>query len=686
MRLVGILLALAAFGVVALDVACRLLAPAGHAVTTLYDAWIAVHPAGPAALRGLLADRADWVVSALDSVPAALPLLAAAYLCWRIGRRRQQRRGAAGRPEPHAGAAREDGAGADLSAALASCRGAFATVGMLSGVSNLLMLTGSIFMLQIYDRVLPSRSVPTLVALAMLAAFLFVFQGVIDLIRGRILIRIGASLDQALTTRVYDSVVRLPLATGKANDGLQPLRDLDSVRAFLAGPGPAAFFDLPWLPLYLAIIFAFHFLIGVTAAAGAAVLVALALLTEAFTRGPTRASAQHAAARLALAEASRRNAEALAAMGMHGRMAARWNAANARYMASQHAASDVAGGLGAISRILRLMLQSAVLAVGAYLVLLQEATAGIIIAASILAARALAPVDLAIANWRGFVAARHGWQRLGRLLAALPAPPAPLSLPPPRATVAVEALSGVPPGSQTVAVRDVAFSLQAGQGLAVIGPSAAGKSTLARVLVGAWQPARGTIRLDGAALDQWPPAMRGRHIGYLPQDVELFAGTIAENIARFDADATPAAIVAAAQAAGVHDLILLQPNGYDTQIGEHGAALSAGQRQRVALARALYGDPFLVVLDEPNSNLDAEGDAALTQAILDVRARGGIVIVIAHRPSAMAGIDLVLAMQHGRMIAFGPKDEVLPKVLRPVGGPASASAKPPHAAVRRQQL
>ena len=553
----------------------------------------------------------------------------------------------------------------ELKAALTSCRGAFIGVGLFSGLSNVLMLTGSFFMLEIYDRVLPSHSVPTLVGLALLAGGLFAAQGVLDLIRGRLQVRIGASLDEALSARVYNAIVRLPLKTGNRSDGNQPLRDLDAIRSFLSGLGPTALFDMPWMGLYVGIIFVFHPILGFTALGGAIILVILTILTEVLIREPTKVANRASMSCNGLAESSRRNAEVLMAMGMAGRMENRWSEANRSCMASQQRVSDVAGGLGSLSKVLRMMLQSAMLGIGAYLVIHQEATAGIIIAASILSARALAPVDLAIANWRGFVAARQGWQRLNKLLDLLPVQTVPMQLPVPRNKLSVEGVSVVPPGDTRVVVQDVSLDLRSGQGVGVLGPSASGKSSLARMLVGAWQPVRGKIRLDGASLDQWSSEALGRHVGYLPQDVELFAGTAAQNIARFDPDADPKAILGAAQAAGVHDLIVNLRDGYETQIGEQGSALSAGQQQRIALARALYGDPFLVVLDEPNSNLDAEGEAALTQAILGVRARGGIVVVIAHRPSAIAGVDQLLVLAQGRAQAFGPKDEVLSKLVRP---------------------
>ena len=552
----------------------------------------------------------------------------------------------------------------ELSTALASCRSAFISIALFSGMSNILMLTGAIFMLEIYDRVLPSRSIPTLVALAVLAASLYAALGVLDLIRSRILARIGASLDESISERVYDGLVRLPLKAGNRGDGLQSLRDLDSLRSFLSGMGPTALFDLPWIPLYLIICFAFHVLIGLTALFGAIVLGTLTVLTEVYTREPSKQMAALAMSRNSLAETSRRNAEALVAMGMARRLAARWKETNRKYMASQQKTSDVANGFASTSKVLRMVLQSGVLAVGAYLVINQEATAGIIIAGSILSARALAPVDLAIAHWKGFVGARQSWERLNQLLILFPVPTEPMSLGHPCKSLAVESASVVPPGNQRIVVNDINFALKAGNGLGIIGPSGSGKSSLARTLVGVWQPVRGKIRLDGATYEQWAPEALGQHIGYLPQDVELLAGTIADNIARFTPKPKPEAVIAAARAAGVHELIVSMPEGYETPIGEQGASLSAGQAQRIALARALYGDPFLVVLDEPNSNLDADGDEALTRAILGVRARNGIVIVIAHRPNAIAAVDLILAMNQGRQIEFGPKEETLAKILK----------------------
>lgn len=569
----------------------------------------------------------------------------------------------------------------ELSAALGACRKAFIGVALFSAVLNVLYLTGSFYMLEVYDRVLPSRSVPTLVGITILALTLFAFQGFLNIVRSRVLVRIAGSLDEAVSHRVYRVLVTLPLKAPSPH-GMQPLRDLDQIRSFLSTVGPAALFDLPWLPLYLGICFLFHPLIGIAATAGGLILVTVTLLTELLTRAPTGEAAGLGSSRMALAEASRRNAEAIQAMGMAGRLGALWADCNRGYLAAQRRAADVAGGLGGLSKVLRMVLQSGVLGIGAWLVIHGQATAGIIIASSILTSRALAPIELAIAHWRGFVSARQSWRRLNDLMAKIPADQPRMALPKPVQSLALETVSVVPPGTNRVVVQDMALQLKAGQGLGIIGPSASGKSSLARVMVGVWTAARGRIRIDGAALDQWSAEELGPHIGYLPQDMELFAGSVAQNIARFEAEPSSDSIIAAAKAAGVHELILGLPEGYETQIGEAGAALSAGQRQRIGLARALYGEPFLVVLDEPNANLDSEGEEALTQAILGVRARGGITVVIAHRPSALAGVDTLLVMRSGRLQAFGPKEAVLKDALQAVPGPTPARlvARPQAAA------
>ncbi|MEH6693050.1 MAG: type I secretion system permease/ATPase [Pseudorhizobium pelagicum] len=562
----------------------------------------------------------------------------------------------------------KDKSRSEIAAALGACRGAFLWIGVFSAFINILALSGSLFMMEVYDRVIPSGSLPTLAGLFTLVAILYLFQGLLDLMRTRLLTRIGASLDQSLGSRVFDAVLGLQLRAPRIGESSQPLRDLDIIRSFLSSSGPGAFFDLPWLPFYLGICFIFHPLLGLAVSCGAIFLVFLTLLTEVMSRLPTRETARYSVSRNRMIEMSRRNAEALVAMGMAGRVRQRFEELSRRHIDAQQSTSDTSGGFGGLSKVFRMLLQSAVLAVGAYLVIGQEATSGVIIAGSILSARALAPIDLVISNWKGFSASRQAKERLDKLLALIPDARDPMLLPAPQFAFAVQGVAATPPEAQKVVVQDVNFVLKPGNGLGIIGPSASGKSSLARLLVGIWSPQRGTIKLDGAPLSQWSSEALGAHIGYLPQAVELLEGTVAENIARFDPAATPDAIIAAAQAAFVHDMVLSLPQGYDTVIGEQGESLSAGQRQRLALARALYGTPFLVVLDEPNSNLDAEGEEALTQAMLGIRDRNGIVIVIAHRPSALGAVDMVLAMAGGRQQAFGPKDEVLSKVLQSSSG------------------
>ena len=567
----------------------------------------------------------------------------------------------------------------ELETALARCRRAFLGVAVMSGVVNVLYLTGSFFMLEVYDRVIPARSIPTLIGLGALALALFLFQGIIEIIRSRVLARIGCSLDERVAPRVFDAMVRYPLKSPAGGDGLLPLRDLDQVRSFLSGLGPTAFFDLPWLPLYLGVCFLFHPLIGLAALVGAVILAALTLLTDRLTRRPQREATRHGARRNELSDAGRHNAEVLHAMGMQANLARVWGEESRAYLARQRRVADIAGGFGAVSKVFRMILQSGVLALGACLVIQGQATGGIIIASSILVSRALAPAELAIAHWKGFVAAQQGWVRLNEILARFPAEADALALPPPHEALTVEQASLVPPGTQRVVVSDMTFGLKAGQGVGIIGPSASGKSSLARALVGVWTPARGAVRLDGATLDQWSADALGRHIGYLPQEADLFAGTIASNIARLSPAPDAEAVIAAARAADVHDLILRMPDGYETPIGPGGASLSAGQRQRIGLARALYGNPFLVVLDEPNANLDEPGELALTRAMLGVRARGGIVVCVAHRPSALAAVDLLLVLDEGRARAFGPKDEILKQMMRPTAVPTPvADAPSPH--------
>jgi ATP-binding cassette subfamily C protein len=565
---------------------------------------------------------------------------------------------------------------AGVAAALRGSRGLFISVGLFSGVINVLALTGAIYMLQVYDRVLLSRSVPTLVALSILMVALFSASGVLDLVRTRIMARIGLRVDEALRERVFDCLQKASLR-GRSGDGLQPVRDLDRVRNFLSGIGPAALFDLPWIPVYITMIFLLHPLMGWFAVAGALLLVAITLLTELLSKGPAIEAVRSASLRLALAGAADRNAEVVRAMGLSPHLQKRWRAFSDIHLGDQLKASDAAGGMGVMSKIIRLLMQSGMLGLGAYLVLQDQVSAGAIIAGSIVMSRALAPIEIAIQHWRGFVESRQASHRLrelfaevgdgGRQVTALPAP---------RRTLAVESLSVAPPGQTKPVISNVSFGLKAGEAIGIIGPSGSGKSTLARALVGVWRPesGAGAVRLDGATLDQWQPDDLGRHVGYLPQDIQLFEGTVAQNIARLDEAAADAGIVAAAQEAGAHDMIVSLPDGYQTRLGANGAGLSAGQRQRIALARALYGKPFLVVLDEPNSNLDSAGDAALSDAIRAIRERGGIAVVIAHRPAALANIDKVMAMAGGRVQALGAKEDVLRKVLAAVPSAVVAPA------------
>ncbi|WP_456660761.1 type I secretion system permease/ATPase [Bradyrhizobium sp. JR3.5] len=615
----------------------------------------------------IVADAQAWFSPVLFRA-APFILAAIILLLWGLARRR--------RASARLALARDhDGSSPaqDLPSLLHACRGVLVGLALITAMLNVLYLTGSFFMLEVYDRVVPSRSVPTLIGLAVLAGGLYLFQAFLDILRGRILIRIGEWLDRAFSARAYDLVTRWPLRARVSGDGLQPVRDLDQVRGYLSGLGPTALFDLPWIPFYLSICYLFHPLLGLTTLIGALVLVSLTVVTDRLTRAQAKETTGKVAQRNAIAEASRRNAEVLHAMGMRNRLAARWAEANDSYMATQRRAADITGGFGSASKVLRLVLQSAVLGVGGYLVIRQEASGGIIIAGAILTSRALAPVELAIAHWKSLVSARQSWKRLQQYWAQLPAEAEKTPLPPPCKGLAVETVSVAPPGEQRLVVQEASFALKPGQGLGIVGPSASGKSSLVRAIVGVWASIGGKVRLDGAALEQWNSEALGQHIGYLPQDVELFAGTVAQNIARFDPEPDAPATLAAAAAAGVHEIVLQLPDGYDTQIGENGAALSAGQRQRIALARALYRDPFLVVLDEPNSNLDMEGDHALTQAIMGVRARGGIVIVVAHRTSALAGVDQLMVMSAGRVQTLGPKDALLAKMMQP--RPASVPLK-----------
>ena len=553
---------------------------------------------------------------------------------------------------------------ADLSAVRASFGRALLGLLVISGMINLLALTGSIYMLQVYDRVLTSRSVPTLVMLTMIVAIVFVFLGILEILRSQASGRIGSTFGQRLTGTVDRLVLQRPLFGMSCAQAQQPIRDMDLVRSFLASGGAVAFLDLPWMPLYLGFVFLLHPALGLLCLAGLVLIVALALLTARFSKGLGDLASQADLRRRGLADASTRNAESLHAMGFADRAAERLQRADRTFLSLQTKSGDVIAILGGISRVLRLFLQSAILGLGAYLTIRGDVTAGAIIAASIASARALAPLEQVIIHWRSFVAARHGYARLRDAIKAVPASPKPLKLPPPRLSLSLRNVSVAIPSSRQLVLHDIDFELQRGQALAVIGPSASGKSSLARAIAGVWPIQRGSIRIDGAEFDRWSRQELGRHIGYLAQEVVLFEGTVGENISRLEEAEDSEAILAAAHAAGIHEMILGLSHGYETYVGPDGAYLSAGQRQRIALARALFRDPFLVILDEPNSNLDAEGEAALTGAIQAIRGRGGIAVIIAHRPSALAAADRTAMIAQGRMTEFGPTEEVLRKIFR----------------------
>lgn len=554
--------------------------------------------------------------------------------------------------------------------ALKSCLPSFTSVAAFSAVVNILALTGSIYMLQVYDRVLSSRSIPTLIGLSLITLAAYALSGGLDMLRGKMLARIGARFDEILAPRVFDLVATMPLKGAKQAESMQPIRDVDTIRGFLSSLGPTALFDMPFMPIFLIGCFMIHPWVGVMSVFGGVCIIILTIYTDAKSKEPSYQVTKSGAERHAIAETSRRNAEAIRALGMLSFLGKRYDEVHVRHVNDGLAASESSAGISAFAKVFRMVLQSGILGLGALLVIEGQMSGGLMIAGSILMSRALAPIEIAVAHWKGFTASRQAYRRLQHIMTLVPPQGQRMPLPAPKQALSVEEVYVSAPGAQFPIVQSASLRLQAGQGLGLIGPSASGKSTLARALVGVWPSVRGEIRLDGAALDQWEPDALGRHIGYLPQDVELFEGTVADNIARFQPNAKPEDIIAAAKTAGAHDLILNLPDGYDTRLGEAGASLSGGQRQRVALARALYGNPFLVVLDEPNASLDGAGDEALNQAILAVRQRGGIVVVITHRPAALGQVDQVAIMEEGRIKAMGPRDEVLQGVMKRNATPA----------------
>lgn len=549
-----------------------------------------------------------------------------------------------------------------LTLTLARCRGGFVAVAAFSFIINLLVLSTSVYMLQVYDRVLTGRSVETLVYLTLIATAALASMGALEFFRSRLLVRLGIWTDRVLSPEVLGRSLENALRGDAYRT--EALRDLANLRSYLGGGGIMALFDAPWMPLYLLFIFLLHPLLGLLALGGAAILFCLALANHALTAGTLKQANAASARAYQAVGAAFRNAEVIDGMGMGGVLTRRWDEANVSVLALQALASDRAGLVNAVTKPFRMFLQVAVLGLGAWLSLRHEVSPGAMIAASIIMSRALAPVEQAIATWKQTTGAREALGRLNRLFQAPPLRPGGMELPRPRGQLSVDAVTYAPTGAKAPVLKNVSFTILPGQVLAIVGPSAAGKSTLARLIVGMASPQQGSVRLDGADVFSWNRSDFGRHAGYLPQDVELFPGTIRENIARMD-EGDPAEVVSAARMAGVHEMILRLPNGYDTEIGEQGSVLSGGQRQRIGLARALYGCPALLVLDEPNSNLDAVGEGALNQAIAAAKGAGSTVVIVAHRPSLMALVDCVLVLNEGQAQMFGPRDAVLAQLRRP---------------------
>ncbi|WP_333696411.1 type I secretion system permease/ATPase [Phaeobacter italicus] len=541
-------------------------------------------------------------------------------------------------------------------------RGLYWFTALFSMFVNLLMLTGPLYMMQVYDRVLGSRSEATLVALSVLVIFLYGTMGFLDYARGRILARVGARFQTALDRRVFDAMIRRS-AVAQDSSAQTGLQDLESIQRLISSPVLGAAFDLPWTPIFLAGIALFHPWLGLLALAGGAILIAIAIANQIFTKAPTQKANMSSHKANLMSEEIRNEAEMIQAMGMRGASFARWQAVRTEALKDNMSASDSGGSFSTLTKTLRLFLQSAMLGLGAYLVLQNEVTPGAMIAGSILMGRALAPIEMGLGQWAMVQRAMKGWHSLAELLSKVPPETERTALPKPRAVLEVQGLAVVPPGSKAPLLRNVNFAVKPGQAIGIIGPSGSGKSTLARALTGVWRPAAGSVRLDGAALDQYPPDVLGSHIGYLPQRVQLFEGSIAQNIARLEQEPDADSVVAAAKKAAAHEMILKFPDGYDTIIRGGSGLLSGGQTQRVGLARALYQDPVIVILDEPNSNLDNEGSQALNHAIKQIKAEGRSVLIMAHRPAAIQECDMLLVIDKGTQTAFGPKDKVLQEMV-----------------------
>ncbi len=552
---------------------------------------------------------------------------------------------------------------AELRAARRESRTLYWAVGIFSFFVNMLMLTGPLYMMNVYDRVLGSRSLETLIALSVLVTFLYGTMGILDLVRGRIMGRIGARFQARLDERVFSATIR-GSSLGKAmRESTTGLRDLESVQRLISSPALMSAFDLPFAPIFFAGIFVFHAWMGYAALASAVVLIILALANQAMTKRPLEQANAATMQSEMTGNQIRQEAEMVQALGMRGAAFSRWQIARTRSLDATIGAADTGGSFNAMIKAFRLFVQSAMLGLGAYLVLENQMSSGAMIAGSILLGRALSPIESIVGQWAMFQRAREGWGNLAVLLTELPVEPKRMGLPAPRAQLDADQVTVIPPGEQQAALRMISFSVAPGQACGVIGTSGAGKSTLARALTGHWRPAGGKIRLDGAALDQYDPDVLGQHIGYLPQRVTLFDGTIKDNIARLSPNPDEAAVVKAAKRAAAHEMILKLPEGYDTRVTAAGGRLSGGQIQRIGLARAMYGDPVVLVLDEPNSNLDNDGSNALNEAIRSMKAEGKCVLIMAHRPSAIQECDTLLMIENGMVKAFGPKEEVLRKMV-----------------------
>jgi len=545
-----------------------------------------------------------------------------------------------------------------LKTALKACKGSFLSVGFFSFFVNALMLVPSFYMLQVYGRVVTSGSIPTLVMLTLIMTILMGTMGSLEWVRSRIMVRLSTRLDVLLSRDVYRASFKKALDSGGMDASAQPLNDLTGLRQFLTGNGLFAFFDTPWLPVYIGVMFLFHPWYGWFAIGCAIVLLMLAVVNEKLTgKAIADANKQNIAANLHTNK-NLRNAEVIESMGMLETLMGRWGERQRQVLLLQSQASDKGGMVTSFSKTFRMLSQSLILGIGAYLAVKQEITPGLMIAGSILLGRALAPIDLMIGSWKGFISARSQYARLNEILDEQQAEPQRMSLPAPEGHVLVENLIVSAPGSKTPILKNISFAVPAGSIVGVIGPSASGKSTLARALLGVWAPQHGVVRLDGADINNWDKRELGPYVGYLPQDIELFEGSISENIARFR-EVEPDKVIQAAKAAGVHDMILQLPEGYDTVIGSDGVNLSGGQRQRVGLARAIYGSPRLIILDEPNSNLDEVGERALAMAIQQLKASGATVFIITHRTSILAQLDRLLVMSNGAIGLYGPRDKVM---------------------------